>query len=474
MDDLVKEYLTQVTEDLRRNRDPEYGPLEDQQRLVTYLRRYAPPAVSLRLVEKRELTKLIEPHKLNKVTVLFADIRNFVRFVATVEKHTSDLGVLRSMLGAFSNLVSEIIFKQEGMRDEFAGDRFMAIFGVPEPRPDDAIRALAAALELVERFTAINNDWQKLADYEIPPLQLGVGIHTGGPVVIADVGSRWRGELFAIGMTTNIASRLEQHTKEEAWFQTTGTALRIIVSETTYDDINAVADFSDPIDYHVRGMDEEDTIRIRHVVRADAKEFTSYLKHNIPDPVELREQRRRVDEIASFLEAQAERNWIIRISQALQQMGENLGQPEARDILLSVVERLPEMYHSDGASLLAVNGDQLVFAIVAGHPPEQAEMAQTPSNEGYVGRVVATQAPLIVFDMADDPPEKHYAAFEQRTITPRSLICAPVLARQQCLGAIQVVSVRPKAFTHEDLAILRVIAAQIALVLEQTQSSMFQ
>jgi adenylate cyclase len=90
---------------------------------------------------------------------------------------------------------------------KFLGDGFMAIFGAPLEDPAAAHHAVAAAQEIL-----VEIDRRDLADGAWP-LRVGIGLHIGDAVT-GNVGSPRRKEFTAIGDTVNLASRLEQLTKE--------------------------------------------------------------------------------------------------------------------------------------------------------------------------------------------------------------------------------------------------------------------
>jgi adenylate cyclase len=83
----------------------------------------------------------------------------------------------------------------------------MAIFGAPLDHPAAAHHAVAAAQEIL-----VEIDRRGLAD-DAWPLRVGIGLHIGDAVT-GNVGSPRRKEFTAIGDTVNLASRLEQLTKE--------------------------------------------------------------------------------------------------------------------------------------------------------------------------------------------------------------------------------------------------------------------
>jgi adenylate cyclase len=88
----------------------------------------------------------------------------------------------------------------------------MALFGVESSAETGCRQAIAAAHAMVGEIEVLNRD---LA-VELPvPLKIGVGIHSG-PAVVGRMGYGSSIHLTAIGDTVNVASRLQDLTKEYA------------------------------------------------------------------------------------------------------------------------------------------------------------------------------------------------------------------------------------------------------------------
>ena len=95
-----------------------------------------------------------------------------------------------------------------GLVDKFIGDAVMAVFSLPTPQPDDAERAVQAALTMREELERFNRGLPAAA----PPLAIGLGLHCG-PVVAGLIGSPQKRAYTVIGDAVNTASRLESMTK---------------------------------------------------------------------------------------------------------------------------------------------------------------------------------------------------------------------------------------------------------------------
>ena len=147
-----------------------------------------------------------------QVTILFSDIRNF-----TTISEKLKAGEVVEMLNTYLGKVYEPILKEGGTIDKFIGDAIMAVFGSPVPYKDHALRGLRAALMMIETAREFRS-WmdQHFSDRDLPVFSIGVGLHTG-EAVIGSMGSPKRMEFTAIGDTVNIASRLENLTKDLGW-----------------------------------------------------------------------------------------------------------------------------------------------------------------------------------------------------------------------------------------------------------------
>ncbi|MDH3442443.1 MAG: adenylate/guanylate cyclase domain-containing protein [Deltaproteobacteria bacterium] len=139
------------------------------------------------------------------IAILFADMRAFTGIAE--QKLPYDLVFL---LNSYFEAVGEAITGAGGFVDKFVGDGVMALFGVETGPEQGSRQALAAAQAMVREVAALS---QSLTAELVEPLRIGVGIHTG-PAIVGRMGYGSNVHLTAIGDTVNVASRLQDSTKE--------------------------------------------------------------------------------------------------------------------------------------------------------------------------------------------------------------------------------------------------------------------
>ena len=140
-----------------------------------------------------------------EVTALFADLAGFT---ALAEKLPADV-LLRVLNGYFERMTAAIR-EHRGHVAALIGDGMLALFGALEPNPWQTSDAARAALAMRRALADYNAE---LRAEGLPELIVGVGLHrdvgVGGLV-----GSRDRMEFAIVGRTVNIASRVQDLTRD--------------------------------------------------------------------------------------------------------------------------------------------------------------------------------------------------------------------------------------------------------------------
>ncbi|HEX8632700.1 MAG TPA: adenylate/guanylate cyclase domain-containing protein [Pyrinomonadaceae bacterium] len=160
--------------------------------------RFMPEYVVRQMLENPESFKLGGVNQC--VTVLFADVRGFT----AISEHAPPERVVQ-LLNLYFTAMTDIIFAHGGTLDKYIGDGLMALFGAPAATPQDASNALAAAVAMQRRVSALNHELRAAG---LPEISVGIGLHTG-EATVGYIGSERRSEYTAIGDTVNLAARLE-------------------------------------------------------------------------------------------------------------------------------------------------------------------------------------------------------------------------------------------------------------------------
>ncbi|HSC77801.1 MAG TPA: adenylate/guanylate cyclase domain-containing protein, partial [Candidatus Acidoferrales bacterium] len=190
----------------------------EKRRIHSAFQHYIPPGLLHELMKDPSRLKLGGEER--ELTILFSDIRGFT---SLAEKLTPL--ELTSFLNAYTDEMTEIIFRHLGTLDKYQGDAVMAFWGAPYETADHAARACAAAVEMSRRVDELRARWRSEGR---PDINVGIGISTGR-VVVGNMGSRKRFNYTVLGDAVNLASRLEGVNKEYS--------TRILVSESTYQQV---------------------------------------------------------------------------------------------------------------------------------------------------------------------------------------------------------------------------------------------
>jgi class 3 adenylate cyclase len=132
------------------------------------------------------------------LTVLFCDLVG-----STELSQRLDPEDLRDLLRSYQRVCREAVGRYEGHIFQFWGDGALIYFGYPVAHEDDPVRAVNAALRILESVTLVNEGIGKRLSAE---LHLRAGIHTG-IVVVGEIVPG--GKDVAVGETVNRAQRIQ-------------------------------------------------------------------------------------------------------------------------------------------------------------------------------------------------------------------------------------------------------------------------
>jgi class 3 adenylate cyclase/tetratricopeptide (TPR) repeat protein len=132
------------------------------------------------------------------VTILFADVSGSTSLGEQLDPES-----LRALMQRYFGVMQSIIESHGGTVEKFIGDAVMAVFGIPRLHEDDALRAVRAAADIVQRLSELNADLEAQQGIAI---QFRIGVNTG-EVVAGDPATS---KTLITGDAVNTAARLEQ------------------------------------------------------------------------------------------------------------------------------------------------------------------------------------------------------------------------------------------------------------------------
>ncbi len=172
--------------------------LTEERRLQQTLNRYLAPSVVREALKMAAQGHFPLGGTRRAMSILFADVRGFTAFSERLAPEE-----LVDILNRHLTAAAQAILEQEGTLDKFMGDAVMALFNVPVPQSDHALRAVRAALEMQRRIEA-------LCQTDPQAFRFGVGIHVG-EAVAGNIGSPERLDYTVIGDAVNLAKRLQEN-----------------------------------------------------------------------------------------------------------------------------------------------------------------------------------------------------------------------------------------------------------------------
>lgn len=166
------------------------------------LGKYLPADVAAQILRNPERLSLHGERK--EIYALFTDLEGFTKL-----SHAITPEQLSTLLNRYLDRMSDIVLKHGGTIDKFVGDAVVAFWGAPIARPDDADRAVRAAMEMY----AAGDLFSEEGGEDLPPIGVTrVGLHRGDAVV-GNFGGEGRIQYTALGDGMNTAARLESANK---------------------------------------------------------------------------------------------------------------------------------------------------------------------------------------------------------------------------------------------------------------------
>lgn len=159
---------------------------------------YVPMALVERLIKSGNVQGLGGERR--QLSIMFSDIANFT----DLAERMSPEDLMLKTSHYFQEL-GEIILVNQGSIDKFIGDAIMAFWNAPLDDADHVIHACRTVLLCQTRSLQLNDNWKAHGEAE---LHTRFGLHTG-ETVVGNIGSPDRMDYTALGVSVNLAARLE-------------------------------------------------------------------------------------------------------------------------------------------------------------------------------------------------------------------------------------------------------------------------
>ena len=212
------------------------------------------------------------------VTLLFTDVSG-----STSLGEALDPEALRGVMGRYFEVARAAVERHGGVVEKFVGDAVLAVFGLPEVREDDAVRAVRAAADLQRAMAVLV---EELAQTQAVRLAIRTGVNTG-PVV---TGTDRAGGSFATGDAVNTAARLEQAAQPG----------EVLLGQATYELVRDAVEVVEVEPLELKG--KAGRVRAHRLVAVDAEAEGRTRRHDAPMVGREREARALEDALERTVE----------------------------------------------------------------------------------------------------------------------------------------------------------------------------
>ena len=162
------------------------------------------------------LKELSKPARLERMSVLFADMRGFTQLCEV--QHNPE--ATQKLLNDFLAMLATQVVAHDGIVNKFLGDGLLALFrgkGYEQ-------RAVLCAFDMVNQFRVMVKRWTDESNLDLDFLDIGIGIVTD-EVIVGTIRSGQVRDFTAIGTPVNLANYLEERARG---------GKRILVDRMTY------------------------------------------------------------------------------------------------------------------------------------------------------------------------------------------------------------------------------------------------
>ena len=152
-----------------------------------------------------EVNHLDNSDEVRLVTVMFIDVIDSTEIANKLGNDD-----WRMVIGEAHQMLADEIIKWDGEVGQYLGDGLLSFFGASRSLSNDALRAVACALEIQKKThafsKAIIERYAKHEEISVFGLRIGISTGRGG---VAVLGNNEKAETLVVGTLTNLAARLQ-------------------------------------------------------------------------------------------------------------------------------------------------------------------------------------------------------------------------------------------------------------------------
>ena len=134
------------------------------------------------------------------------------------------------------------------------------------------------------------------------------------------------------------------------------------------------------------------------------------------------------------------------------------------------IKEVHASWNIEASSIWLVDDDRKLLRLLVnvGTDPDILSRFRLELGQGIVGRVVETGRPLYSNDVPNNP--YHYREIDEQTgFKTRSILCVPLIFREEVIGALQLLNKRNGFFDAEDVERASSIATAVAIAVTNAQ-----
>jgi len=140
---------------------------------------------------------------------------------------------------------------------------------------------------------------------------------------------------------------------------------------------------------------------------------------------------------------------------------------ELAELLAVLLPRIRSILAADTCAVLLLDGEgkELVARAAVGIEEEVEQGVRIPVGRGFAGRVAAERRPVVLDDV--DHADILNPILREKGI--KSMLGVPLLVGGNAIGVLHVGVLRHRAFTGDDIELLQLVAARVALAIERAR-----